>query len=364
MLTGCGERFTSELALSYIRPRKIGLEASSFCQLRCPSCPTASRAIHPAVGSGFLKFEDFRKIVDENLGVTEIELSNYGEILLNPDLPKIVEHAYRRGVRLTAKNGVNLNHAKEEILEALVRYDFRALSCSIDGASQETYERYRVRGDFETVIENIKKINAYKRRHNTQYPKLQWRFIVFGHNEHEIPKAREMARELGMEFRLKLSWDPDFSPIRDEGFVKRELGVDAASRTEYEQTHGADYMQHLCYKLWSKPQINWDGKVLGCSRNFWGEFGGNAFEGGLAAAVNGEGISYAREMLQGRLPGREDLPCVTCDIYLGFKAKGQWLEWNESKSLWLRVRSAARLLGLSRLILRVGNRLRTLGQQR
>jgi MoaA/NifB/PqqE/SkfB family radical SAM enzyme len=315
------------------------------------------------VGSGFLKFEDFRKIVDENRGVTEIELSNYGEILLNPDLPRIVEHAYRRGVRLTAKNGVNLNHAKEQLLEALVRYRFRALFCSIDGASQETYERYRVRGEFETVIANIKKINEHKRRHNSRYPELVWRFIVFGHNENEIPKAREMARELGMGFRPKLSWDPEFSPIRDEEFVKRELGFDVASRAEYRQTHGSDYMQHLCYKLWSQPQINWDGKVLGCSRNFWGEFGGNAFADGLAAAVNSEGISYAREMLQGRLPGREDLPCATCDIYLGMKAQDQWLEWSRSQSFWLWVRSVARALGLARLISSVGNRLRTLGPQ-
>ena len=309
------------------------------------------------MGSGFLKFEDYRKIVDENRRITEIELSNYGEILLNPDLPKVVEHAYRRGVRLTAKNGVNLNHAKEEVLEALVRFRFRALYCSIDGASQETYERYRVRGEFERVIENVKKINSYKWRHNTRYPELLWRFIVFGHNEHEIPKAREMAGELGMGFRTKLSWDPEFSPIRDEEFVKRELGVDVASRAEYKQARGADYMQHLCLELWSKPQINWDGKVLGCSRNFWGEFGGNAFADGLDAAVNGERISYAREMLLGRLPGREDLPCATCDIYLDMKVKGQWLKRNASPALGSRVRSIARALGVSRLILRIGNRL-------
>ena len=315
------------------------------------------------MGSGFLKFDDYRKIVEENRRITEIELSNYGEILLNPDLPRIAEHAYRRGVRLTAKNGVNLNHAKEEVLEALVRYRFRALYCSIDGASQETYERYRVRGDFERVIENVKKINSYKQRHNTRYPTLMWRFIIFGHNEHEIPKAREMARELGMGFVTKLSWDPDFSPIRDEEFVKRELGIDVASREEYRQARGADYMQHLCQGLWGKPQINWDGKVLGCSRNFWGEFGGNAFADGLDAAVNGERISYARQMLQGRMPEREDLPCATCDIYLDMKAKGQWLKRDTSQSLGSRVRSIARALGVTRHILKVGNRLPTRGPQ-
>jgi hypothetical protein len=44
-----------------ISSRRIVLEASSFCQLRCPSCPTTAGSIYPAIGSSFLRFEDFRK---------------------------------------------------------------------------------------------------------------------------------------------------------------------------------------------------------------------------------------------------------------------------------------------------------------
>lgn len=91
-----------------IKPKKICLEASSFCQLRCPSCPTASKAIHPAVGSGFLKLRDFQRLLDESPWLNEIELSNYGEIFLNPDLLGIIEYAYKRNVALRADNGVNL----------------------------------------------------------------------------------------------------------------------------------------------------------------------------------------------------------------------------------------------------------------
>jgi hypothetical protein len=56
------------------KPSKIRLEASSICQLRCPSCSTASGANRPIVGSGFLKLRDFKKIVDENPWLKEIEL--------------------------------------------------------------------------------------------------------------------------------------------------------------------------------------------------------------------------------------------------------------------------------------------------
>ena len=45
-------------------------------------------------------------------------------------------------------------------------------------------------------------------------------------------------------------------------------------------------MQEICHQLWDAPQINWDGKILGCCRNFWGDFGGNAFTEGLFQSVN------------------------------------------------------------------------------
>jgi MoaA/NifB/PqqE/SkfB family radical SAM enzyme len=307
-----------------IRPAKIRLEASSFCQLRCPSCPTTAKAIHPAVGSGFLKLGDFQRLLDENPWVKDIELSNYGEIFLNPDLLEIMKYADERDVALRAENGANLNHVREDVLDGLVKYRFRSITCSIDGASSETYERYRVRGNFKNVIENIRRINALKPQYRSAYPKLSWQFVVFGHNEHEIPRAKELAAELGMRFKLKLSWDPDFSPVRNHERVRREAG--AATRAEYRQRRGVDYMQRICDQLWDRPQINWDGKILGCCRNFWGDFGGNAFTDGLFNSINNEKIRYARNMLLGRKPERQDIPCTTCEIYLGMKAGGKWLE--------------------------------------
>jgi MoaA/NifB/PqqE/SkfB family radical SAM enzyme len=174
-------------------PRKIRLEASSFCQLRCPSCPTTTGAINPAVGSGFLRFDNFRALIDDNPSIDHIELSNYGEILLNPHLLKILEYAWSKAVAITFSNGVNLNHAKDELLEGLVKYRVCHITCSIDGATPETYQIYRVRGNFDRVIENIERINQFKRKHSSELPKLTWQFVVFGHNEHEIPAARQMA---------------------------------------------------------------------------------------------------------------------------------------------------------------------------
>ncbi len=84
-------------------------------------------------------------------------------------------------------------------------------------------------------------------------------------------------------------------------------------------------MQDICHQLWDMPQINWDGKNLGCCRNFWGDFGGNAFTNGLEACLNSEKMSYARDMLLGLKEARDDIPCTTCNIYLSMKSEKKWL---------------------------------------
>jgi MoaA/NifB/PqqE/SkfB family radical SAM enzyme len=310
--------------LKHINPKHLCVEVSSSCQLRCPSCPTASGAVLDTLGKGHLRFEDFRGLLKRNPQVESIELANYGEAFLNPALIKMLSYAEECGVELHIGTGANLNHVKPEVLEGVVRFRLRTLRCSIDGAGQASYSRYRVGGDFDRVVENIRKINQFKQTLDSNYPKLIWQFIVFGHNENEISEAQQLARELGMDFQLKLSWDEDFSPIRDKERVRELLGV--ASRKEYLEKTGQDYMRTLCHQLWDSPQINWDGKILGCCRNFWGEFGGNAFTDGLIESINGEKIHYARNMLLGKKPPRSDIPCTTCDLYRTMQQSEQWLE--------------------------------------
>lgn len=307
-----------------IRPTTIRVEASSVCQLQCPSCPAHSGEIRPALGNGSLRAADFKRLIDANPRLKHVELSNYGEVFLNPELLEILEYAHGRGVGLSAAEGSNFNTVSDDVLEGLVKYGFKSIICSIDGATNETYRSYRVGGDLDTVLENVRRLNSYKEQYRSQFPRLAWQFVVFGHNEHEVEQARASARELGMDFRLKLSWDPDFSPARDVEMLRREIG--AATREEYEERFGTRYMASVCRGLWERPQINWDGRVLGCCRNFWGEFGGNAFTDGLDAAVNSLGMRHARAMLLGRKPPLDGIPCTTCSEYLARAETGDWLD--------------------------------------
>ncbi len=307
----------------------IRIDASAHCQLACPLCPTADGRTREGLGRGHLKLADFERLLDRNPEIAQVELSNYGEMFLNPQLPAILAAAHERQVTVSGANGANLNHASEEALEAVVKYRLRSLTCSIDGATQETYGRYRVNGDLERVLTHVDKIREHRRAYGSAFPMLDWQFVVFGHNEHELPTIKALAAERGMGFRPRLSWDEDFSPIQNRELVRLESGVGAASRSEFREQRGIGYGRKLCLQLWRQPALNWDGRLFGCCVNYWQDFGVNAFDVGLDAAVNHPTIEHTRRMLMGQAEPQPDTPCLRCDHYRELQESGAWLTEDE-----------------------------------
>ena len=229
---------------------------------------------------------------------------------------------------LTADNGVNLNTADDEVLEALVKYRFISLSCSINGASNKVYSRYHIGGNFDKVIENIKKINIYKKKYRSKFPILHWQFVVFSYNEDEIEEARKYAKKLGMYFILRLNNSDVYFPVQNKNLLRKKIGG-ITSRVEYFKKYHLAYRQKIiCSQLWNSPQINWDGRLLGCCVNYWDDFG-NVFDDSLLNVLNSKKINYAREMLLGRKPKSRDILCSECIYYKFMERNNKWLSLSE-----------------------------------
>jgi len=316
-----------------MRPRSIRVDICTRCQLSCPSCPTAQGETARTLGSGAMSAENFKVLMRANPWVQKVDLSNWGESLLSPELPEILKFAFHAGIELSIGTGANLNYLPDGLAEKLVKYRLSLINCAIDGASQEVYSRYRVKGSFDQVIANIKKINRYKLAYRSQYPRLRWQFIGFGLNEHELEKAKAMARELDMEFIVKLSWDEEFSPIQNKLEFEKSSGLSASSRSEYLNKVGQVYTtDHTCAQLWLQPKINWDGEVYGCSTNRTQSYG-NVFKKGLTKILNGEQMAYARKMVQGQAPPRTDIPCTSCSKYQAMSRSGAWIRAPKSPGI-------------------------------
>ena len=332
-----------------IRPRRLRLSASTVCSLRCPACPNPSGEIAKSLGAGYLRAADLRGLLEANPWVREIEISGLGEPFLNPEMPAILEEASRRGVALTADNGTTFNEMSKEVLHALVKHRLRRITCSIDGASQASYSIYRIGGDFGRVIENVRRVNALKSQLGSRYPRLTWQFVVFSHNEHEIPLARRMAAELGMDFRLKESWAPELSPVQEDRSAAAQHAGGGTYRPELKRTDPDRAGRVFCHQLWEEPQVNWDGRILGCCCNYQGDFGGNAFSDGLLAALNSPSLRYARAMLLGRVAPREGIPCTGCGVFRSMQVDGQYLKRGAARLAFRAARFAYYELGLRRV---------------
>ena len=296
----------------------IRIEVSTLCQLQCPLCYRTYPEKMEAIGLGNLKFSDFKKFIDTYPEFKNIEITSKGEIFLNPELKDILRYAYEKKVNITALIGVNLNSITEEMIEWIVQYRIKGMTVSIDGASSQTYQLYRKGGDFDTVIANIKKINTCKKKLGAKYPILYWQFIIFGHNEFELPVAKSLAEELGMKFEAIFNYKEEYLSVVNKELVRKQVG--AATTAEFEENTGLIYLP-LCFQYWISPQINWDGRLLGCCCNMYGDFG-NVFKDGLARCIKSQRYTYARKMLLFKKEAREDMPCLQCEMYPKIRKAG------------------------------------------
>jgi MoaA/NifB/PqqE/SkfB family radical SAM enzyme len=311
-------------------PRIIAVEGASICQLKCPECPTGrGENKNSEVGRGTLSLEMFQEIVDKNPWIKNISLINWGEIFLNKQLPQIIRYASEKNVRLEAFGGVNFNTVSDEALLAMVKYGFGRLNVSIDGATQETYEIYRKGGNIETVFENVWKLLALKKQYNAESPVVIWKYVVFGHNEEDIPLAIKMKSGFGIPIDFQVQWNDSYSPVKDVEKVRQLTGMKYVTQEETIKSTGRENgVLDSCACLWNLPIINWDKKILGCCVNTWGNFG-TADLNDLEASINNEKMILARKMLMGHVPEDPSVPCAKCHHYQVYKQTNHFITESE-----------------------------------
>ena len=308
-----------------LRPEKVRLEACTICQLNCPSCYMRV-SNYGTAGKGYLRFDDFKKFADEHGFIKKIELSNSGEVFLNPDLLDILKYGYERGLEFTISNGVNFNFVKEDVLEGLVRYAVKRITISIDGASQSVYSMYRVNGNYDAVISNIKKVIDYKQKYGSSYPELIWQYILMEHNEFEAGEAKRIAQDLGIKIFYKLDWAGRFEP-KDPERLEKVTGLHIFNREAWEEHYGKKYTSDMCRQLLLAPQIHYDGRLLGCCGVYLNDWNVNVFEKGLENSLNcGEYFRALLDFMKGDYNQQLDSICQNCSARIHNAGERQILE--------------------------------------
>ncbi|MFM7486273.1 MAG: SPASM domain-containing protein [Cytophagales bacterium] len=241
-------------------PLSISIEPTTSCNLRCPECPSGLRSFTRP--TGMLKHDLFRHVIDE-LHPTLSYLIFYfqGEPYLHPQFLDLVRYSTEK--KIYTATSTNAHYLNDKNAEATVRSGLDRLIISIDGTSQETYQSYRVGGNWDKVIEGTKNIIAWKRKLKSQTPHVIFQFLVVKPNEHEIPEVYRIAQQLGVdEVKLKTAQIYDYQngspliPTQPKYSRYKEMSDGTYTIKNAFDNH--------CWKMWHSCVVTWDGKVVPC----------------------------------------------------------------------------------------------------
>jgi Radical SAM superfamily len=189
-------------------PGRLYIECTAACNISCDqACCAPETGITRTRHAGMLDFDLFRRVVDEagpSLG--RIDFFNYGEAFLHKRAIEMCEYIKTRFPQVylyTSTNGLAFN---EDQVRRLVHSGIDEVTFSIDGATPSSYVAYRKRGNFDKAIANLRAAADEKRRAARDVPFLNWRYILFTHNDSndEMRLARSMAADVGVD---RLCWE-------------------------------------------------------------------------------------------------------------------------------------------------------------
>ncbi len=188
-----------------INPLCFDLEVASVCDLACGFCYRQYISTPDKIMSKELAFN----LIDQaaELQVPSMKFNWRGEPLLNPQLPKIIDHAKKKGILETIIN-TNATKLTEKMSEEIIRSGLDIMIYSFDGGTKETYEKMRPgrfnKNNFDDIYRNISNFSKIRKKMNSPFPRTKIQMIL-------TDETRKVQKEY---FKL-------FKDIVDEVSVKQ-----------------------------------------------------------------------------------------------------------------------------------------------
>ncbi len=238
------------------KPMAFAIEPTSICNLKCPECPTGANLLKRPRGIISLThyIEALKQLAPE---LFYLNLYIQGEPLMHPDFGQLVEEA--RKYKLYTSTSTNGHFMSKALAKQLVDGRLTRIIFSVDGTSQESYGLYRVGGDFMKVKQAIINVVRAKQKARSLYPIIVMQFLVFRHNEHELPAIKKLARTLKVDkLEIKTAQFNTFGSMRPPLNAKYSRYSDELGRLM--KTH----VNNRCWRQWHSATLTWDGRFAPC----------------------------------------------------------------------------------------------------
>jgi radical SAM protein with 4Fe4S-binding SPASM domain len=278
--------------LSMGKPLAFQIEATNYCNLRCPMCPhdLMEREV------GYMSFDLFKRVIDEVRGYsTEVRLHNMGESLFHRQIDQLIEYAKVNDIKtvLSSNASALTERAAVKILDA----GLDELLISFDGASKETYEFLREGARYDKVLEKVEAFLALRERRGARLPRVTMSIINLPMTQAEIAAFRGRWEKRVDAVRIKPARNWDGSSERINGLVNiRPLRPPESP----------------CSWLWTSLVVLWDGRVVPCCMDYDAKAVlGNVNDKTLEQIFNDEPMrALRRQHVEGRV--NESALCRGC----------------------------------------------------
>lgn len=180
-----------------LRRFKYSLEVADSCNLKCISCPRGNFTPQPK--SSMMDMPTFeaviQKILREDPLVWEIELYRWGEPLLNPLLPEMVEYAGRCGLGCVVSTNLNISRGLEDLIKA----GPRQIIVSASGFG-DSYEETHTGGRWPVFVKNLRNLADWRRKYKPEM-EVEVYYHIYKNRQADYLKMRKLCDELGLPIR-------------------------------------------------------------------------------------------------------------------------------------------------------------------
>jgi len=271
-------------------PDRMYIESTNVCNLNCVMCPNGlGRMSRP---KGYMDYGLFTRIVDEMAPhVRTTTLHIWGEPLLHPRIYDMIDYCATHGLR--SEISTNATFLDGESAARILDAGLGAIYLCLDGATRETYERVRRKGDYEQTRDNVLRFAAMKAQRGGG-PNTSVQIIDIEPTASEIAAFKEMWSLPGVDrVHVKAfdSWGGQVEEINE-------------LRTTDEIDEGLPARRYHCPNLWYHVHIYWDGTLVCCDRDFDALYPLGNVQDGVMKAWNGPRmVELRRRHVRGELTG-------------------------------------------------------------
>ena len=239
--------------------KQIHVEASTYCNSRCPLCPRNSygynvKGVYPEIHLQVGKFKEALKKIP---GYEFVYFNGHlGDPMMNPNIVELTEQTNCL-TSVTTNGSIGTKDSWIKLAKNNIRVNF-----SIDGL-EDTNHLYRQDVNWNKIMERVRWfIDAGG--HAT------WKWITFRHNKHQVEQAKELSKQLGFKELYTDEQGRNYGPALDrEGNVshwilpaegdEKPVPYDAqAGIQRYKETHANFFPEEKIYNIQCEHLMNND----------------------------------------------------------------------------------------------------------